>query len=424
MLRKIMFPILLMLLLLLSGCEQYSQTSAPTDPDASTTEAALPSSSAQSTQPGHVHQYVAQRVDPTCTAEGYLLHLCDCGHSFMDEIVPQLGHGWSAWQTVQQATAEKTGLQQRSCSRCGERESQILEKLEPGHIHSYREEVIAPGCTENGYHYYICSCGDGYSDQVSPPLGHTFADYISNGDATCTENGTMYALCTICGVSDTIEEEGSALGHIWTDWVLEKEPTVTDEGLKTRQCDRCGATDSLVLDKLPEEHTHEYQKEKVEATCIEGGYDLYICACGDSYREDTSQPKGHTWGQWLVSIQPTTMSEGEKFRSCQECGEKEWATVEKLPGEDSFIFVSWSEKVGRGDEAYVTIQGKPGVEYAITVFYKSGPSTAKGLEPKVADADGYVTWTWRVGGRTALGSFEIVVSGGGETRSIYFTIEE
>ena len=68
----------------------------------------------------------------------------------------------------------------------------------------------------------------------------------------------------------------------------------------------------------------------------------------------------------------------------------------------------------RNQYATLSINAKPGIEYEITVYYNSGPSTAEGLEPKVADADGNVSWTWKVGGRTAEGTYRITIEGGGE----------
>ncbi|MDI9476853.1 MAG: stalk domain-containing protein [Natronincolaceae bacterium] len=67
--------------------------------------------------------------------------------------------------------------------------------------------------------------------------------------------------------------------------------------------------------------------------------------------------------------------------------------------------------VKAGENASVAIKGTPNVEYAITVYYSSGPSKAKGLEPKKADANGNVSWTWTVGTRTKIGEYKIVITG-------------
>jgi len=87
-------------------------------------------------------------------------------------------------------------------------------------------------------------------------------------------------------------------------------------------------------------------------------------------------------------------------------------------------FVRWPETIKRGKDGTVVIQGKPNTEYTIRVYYKSGPSTAKGLEAKVSDADGMVTWTWKVSSRTTPGDFKIVVTGGGETVTVFYSVTE
>lgn len=61
---------------------------------------------------------------------------------------------------------------------------------------------------------------------------------------------------------------------------------------------------------------------------------------------------------------------------------------------------------------YATLQARTisGANCTITVWYKSGPSKATGLEPKLADAQGIVTWTWKVGTKTTPGTWRILVT--------------
>ena len=92
------------------------------------------------------------------------------------------------------------------------------------------------------------------------------------------------------------------------------------------------------------------------------------------------------------------------------------------PSQDTLVILSWPPEVHRNHTYTVTAKGKPNTEYSIVVNYKSGPASAAGLETKYSDADGYVSWTWKVGGRTSAGTFQIVVSGGGETQSVTFTV--
>jgi hypothetical protein len=61
-------------------------------------------------------------------------------------------------------------------------------------------------------------------------------------------------------------------------------------------------------------------------------------------------------------------------------------------------------------DATLTASTAPGANCSIVVNYKSGPSRAKGLVPKVASSSGRVSWTWRVGSNTTPGRWPIVVT--------------
>jgi len=84
--------------------------------------------------------------------------------------------------------------------------------------------------------------------------------------------------------------------------------------------------------------------------------------------------------------------------------------------------VSVTSQVPKGANATLTAKASPGSACGITVYYKSGPSTAVGLGPKTADANGSVSWTWKVGSRTTSGSWRIVVTCGGISKETSFMV--
>lgn len=92
----------------------------------------------------------------------------------------------------------------------------------------------------------------------------------------------------------------------------------------------------------------------------------------------------------------------------------------------SLQIISVTSPVSPGDDATLVAKTVPGAECDITVYLKSGPSTASGLYPKTADSSGRVSWTWKVGTRTTAGSWRIVVTAthNGKTvfRETYFTV--
>ena len=87
--------------------------------------------------------------------------------------------------------------------------------------------------------------------------------------------------------------------------------------------------------------------------------------------------------------------------------------------------VSFDNILHRNNDATVKIKAQPNTEYSIDVFYSSGASTAKGLENKVSDENGIISWTWHVGGRTKLGTGKTIkISGGGDSITLTFSVED
>lgn len=84
--------------------------------------------------------------------------------------------------------------------------------------------------------------------------------------------------------------------------------------------------------------------------------------------------------------------------------------------------VRLTSPVQRGAYATIVVRSKAGLACSITVYYKSGPSSAKGLEPKIADSYGRCIWTWKVGTNTTPGTWRIVVKTGAISKTYYFVV--
>ena len=94
----------------------------------------------------HVHNYISEEHDATCTTGSYTSYTCSCGEGY----------------TVEGDTAA-TG-------------------------HSYEAVVTAPTCTEAGFTTYTCTCGDSYTADEVAALGHTFIE----GKCECGETDASY----------------------------------------------------------------------------------------------------------------------------------------------------------------------------------------------------------------------------------------
>ena len=99
-------------------------------------------------------------------------------------------------------------------------------------------------------------------------------------------------------------------------------------------------------------------------------------------------------------------------------------TPTEAQAENPIVFTNYTNYVEAGSNATVTIQGEPNTDYKIHVYYDNGESTAQGLEPKTSDANGVVTWEWKVGVNTTPGTHAITVEGGGTKNSVQFEVLE
>ena len=175
----------------------------------------------------HTHSYTTSTVAAACTTQGYTLHTCSCGNTYKDNYTAALGHTEEAVPGYA-ATCTETGLTDgKKCSVCGET---LLAQ----------EEIAA--------------------------LGHNFVTYVSNGDATCTEDGTKTAKCTRCSVTNTITDVDSKLGHNWSaPYTSAVDFPTTGYG---RKCTRCGLIQELTPDAEPLDTPNIWLAEELESPTI------------------------------------------------------------------------------------------------------------------------------------------------------------
>ena len=99
----------------------------------------------------HTHAYTETRtVAPTCTADGYTLHICSCGDSQKTDVISKTGH--KAVKNTVAPTCTAQGYTQETCTVCGAvRRTDFVAALG----HDYKKA---------GNDYTVCSrCGASYS---------------------------------------------------------------------------------------------------------------------------------------------------------------------------------------------------------------------------------------------------------------------
>lgn len=169
--------------------------------------------------PGHAYKDVAE-VPATCVAEGTAAtqqcKRCDYIVPAQSLPIDPNNHANIVKDVAVAPTCTETGLTEGShCGDC----NKILIAQEVVSSTNHTEVIdpaVAATCTETGLtegsHCSVCNKILVAQKTVSA-LNHSFTNYISNDDATCTEDGTKTAKCDRCDVTDTQSDEGSAKGH-------------------------------------------------------------------------------------------------------------------------------------------------------------------------------------------------------------------
>lgn len=126
-----------------------------------------------------------------------------------------------------------------------------------------------------------------------PALDHSFTNYVSDDNATCTEDGTETASCDYgCGETDTRTKQNSALGHKWDTGIVTQAPTCGASGVMTYTCTRAGCQETKT-EGIPPTGSHTYQQTGItKATTSKNGTISKTCAvCGKTAAETISRPK-------------------------------------------------------------------------------------------------------------------------------------
>lgn len=280
------------------------------------------------------HDYEEHVVKaPTCTEKGVSYYVCkNCGLTTSRRQTPATGHIHTEVRNQKDATYKEEGYTGDTyCKDCG-------KKLETGTVipklvekeHDYGEWVLdqAPTCKKYGARHRICkNCGDREVD-VLDKVDHTW-ELVSTTPATCTIGEIQHYKCSVCGETKDVTLSNPLGEHSWDNGKVTKEATCTEDGEKTYTCTVCNTTKTEVIPATG--HQHKEVRNAKKATCTEDGYtgDTYCTDCNTKLESGTVINKlGHTWDNGVITKEATETEEGVKTYTCKTCGETK---TEKIP---------------------------------------------------------------------------------------------
>ena len=279
------------------------------------------------------HNYEEHVVKaPTCTEKGVSYYVCkNCGLTTSRRQTPATGHIHTEVRNQKDATYKENGYTGDTyCKDCG-------KKLETGTVipklvekeHDYGEWVLdqAPTCKKYGARHRICkNCGDREVD-VLDKVDHSW-ELVSTTPATCTIGEIQHYKCSVCGKTKDVTLSNPLGEHSWDEGKVTQKATCTEDGEKTYTCTVCNTTKTEVIPAAG--HQHKEVRNAKKATCTEDGYtgDTYCKDCGEKLEAGSVIKKlGHTWDNGVITKEATETEEGIKTYTCKTCGETKTESI-------------------------------------------------------------------------------------------------
>ena len=212
--------------------------------------------------------------------------------------------------------------------------------------------------------YTLLFDGNGGSGSMSNQVV-TMGDKFALPPCTFTREGYRCIGWNVCRNADKtwyVVKHGWLTQQQITEQKLEKKLYANDSSAQyvfdsswTQGCSTVSTyTFHAVWEQLP--HEHNYVRQERPATCTQGGFVMYVCACGSSYNEAVYPALGHAWDGGKVTKQPTATETGIRTFTCTRCSATKTETIPATGSVDVTQMFTDVEK----NWAY------PGIQYCVT----------------------------------------------------------
>lgn len=229
-----------------------------------------------------------------------------------------VAHTWGEWETTKPALCLTPGEKMRTCTVCGESQTQPIPEIG---VHDFSIPVNEEAtCGKEGMSGFKCSrCGE-LDVKTTPALQHELGEYVSTKDVTCTEDGEGYKECVHC--HKRFPETVPHPGHNFTQVNEIEKADCNKPGKKQSYCDRC---EQWIEDTIPQlEHKWKILEEIKPASCDKAGLARAQCENCDEVNENYEIPKKeHNLAgvQGHVIQEATCEHTGTTEYTCKTCGQ-------------------------------------------------------------------------------------------------------
>ena len=285
----------------------------------------------------HVHiEAIDKAVTPTCTEAGLTVgkHCSICDKVLVEQkVIEPFGHTETISKAVE-PTCSATGLTEgKYCSVC----SEVIVAQEIVDTIPHTEITVsgkAPTCSKTGLtEGKKCSvCNYAIVEQdIIKTIPHTEITVLGKAP-TCSETGlTDGKECSTCGTVLVEQKTINTIAHT-VEIDHGRDATCTEDGLTEGK--HCSVCKEVIVAQQTIHAAHTLETDlPINPTCTEPGLTIgkHCSVCGEvTIYQSVLPAKGHTYGDWYTTVDPTEYSSGEKRHDCTDCDAFETEIVAPL----------------------------------------------------------------------------------------------
>ena len=297
-------------------------------------------------------------------------------------------HTYGEWVIEKEATETETGLKSRTCSVCGDKQTEVIPKK------GSTDTPDVPAPSEGSYVQNFTA--DGKTSNFYAITGN-----LATNKGTVTYNGLTLTQCLKIESATNIKFTATAKGKL-TLVFAEASKSIKVNGTKYASDSNgivsvdvnAGSVEITKGDTMnlfymvytpdgttEETHTHNYvSKVTKEATCTEAGVLTYTCTsttgtCDKKTYTEAIPATGHKFStEWTIDVAPTDTTPGSKSHHCTVCDAKTDVTEIPATGvveEPLAISVTKTETEANVTFTAEATGGKEGYTYKFIVYNRT-----------------------------------------------------
>ncbi len=237
---------------------------------------------------------------------------------------------YAQWKHAAHKGGTATCRELAECSVCGEEYGNHDKTNHVGGTelrNASEAEEFTDGYTGDTY---CLGCNDLLAEGTVIPQTHEhrFINYVSDSDATCTENATETATCEGCAETDTREVEGTA-GHIFVNYVSDNNAGCTKNCTETARCENCEETDTREIENTATGHSFVNYVSDSDATCTENATETAKCEhCEETDTKEVEGTAGHSFVNYVSDNNAGCTKNCTETARCENCEETDTREIE------------------------------------------------------------------------------------------------